>query len=368
MRKEEFFNIIGELDEQKIATAGMVMTEKKKFRPILFKWGVMAACLCLVIVGSTILIQQDFKFSDFGNENGLDGAGEGTSYSVAVYPATENVEDVALAKVVSLTESEALNHPLAKYLPQQLPDGFHYGRGSIYNTVMKDGTQYNMLRIEYISGVIGEQQFTEDGGAIAPDLEAIGSLFLVCVMNYEPETKNNIYSSIDEVTEALFENSGSVCISIEDCYVSVFSETAEPTVVFNVVKEVSGVEEVSSGAPLAPTETVTSLENVSHIEICSGLTNQKITVKASDSVKKVMENIESLMYEKIGAVENTEYVYRIRFYNENYDELGVLYITEKNGHQISYDGYSYLVEADCNINVDYLEELLKDAPPAEPTE
>ncbi len=124
--------------------------------------------------------------------------------------------------------------------------------------------------------------------------------------------------------------------------------------------------ETSGGAPLAPDVTDKDLESVSHIEVMSGLTGRKITVKDADSVQKVMDDIESLSYEKKGAAEEVGYAYRIRFYNENYDELGRIFITEENGHQISYDGYYYLVGADLNINVDYLEELLKDAPPAEP--
>ena len=123
---------------------------------------------------------------------------------------------------------------------------------------------------------------------------------------------------------------------------------------------------ITDGAPLAPTDTDLDLETVSHIEVMSGLTGQKITVKDTDHVQKVMDDIESLKYEKKNAVEEVGYAYRIRFYNENYDELGRILITEENGHQISYDGYYYLVEADQNINVDYLEELLKEAPPAEP--
>ena len=50
MKKEELFNIIGEVDEQKVAAAGMAMNTKKKSRPVWVKWGAMAACLCLVAV------------------------------------------------------------------------------------------------------------------------------------------------------------------------------------------------------------------------------------------------------------------------------------------------------------------------------
>lgn len=121
-----------------------------------------------------------------------------------------------------------------------------------------------------------------------------------------------------------------------------------------------------AGAPLAPVGTDMDLETVSQLEIMSGQTGQKITVKDSDNVQKVMDDIESLNYKKMDAIEEIEFAYRIRFYNENYDELGRIFITEENGHQISYDGYYYLIENDLNIDVDYLEELLKDAPPAEP--
>lgn len=55
MKKEELFNIIGEVDEQKVAAAGMAMNTKKKSRPVWVKWGAMAACLCLVVVGAFVV-------------------------------------------------------------------------------------------------------------------------------------------------------------------------------------------------------------------------------------------------------------------------------------------------------------------------
>lgn len=55
MKKEEFFNIIGEVDEQKVAVAGMAINTKKKSHPIWVKWGAMAVCLCLVAVGTFVM-------------------------------------------------------------------------------------------------------------------------------------------------------------------------------------------------------------------------------------------------------------------------------------------------------------------------
>ena len=222
MRGQEILDLIGDLDPAYIEAAAK--------KPVWVKLGAMAACLCLVVIGSTLLLHQGPQIFGFGSEGGSG------NYSVAVYPASESIENVASAEVVSLAENEVLSHELAEHLPKQLPDGFHYGRGSIYNTVMEDGTQYNMLRVEYISGTIPEQQFAEDGGAIAPNHDTIGDLFTVCVMNYEPEVKFNIYSSVDEVTVSLFEESNSVCIRLDDCYVSVFAETAAPESVLEAVK------------------------------------------------------------------------------------------------------------------------------------
>ena len=367
MKNEKILNALDKVDERFITASSPENTKKTKNAKVnaWVKWGTAAACLCLVI-GSVALLSQKYNSPNAGSEYGLGGVGSETNYGVWVGPVTVKAEDVASAEVVSLTESEAMSNPLAEHLPKELPDGFHYGRGSIYNTVMKDGIQYNMLRVEYISGTIPEQQFSEDGGAIAPNPDTIGELFTVCVMNYEPEVRNGIYSSADEVTVSLFEDNGSVCIKLEESYANIFYETADPAVVFEVVKEISEKNTVYECAPLAPVETDKDLESVSYIEVMSGLTGQKINVKDADNVQRVMDDIESLEYEQQDIVEGAGYAYRIRFYNENDDELGILYITEENGHQISYEDYYYLVEAELNINVDYLEELLKDAPPAEP--
>ena len=55
MKKEELFNIIGEVNEQKVAAAGMAMNTKKKSRPVWVKWGAMAACLVLVVAATVSL-------------------------------------------------------------------------------------------------------------------------------------------------------------------------------------------------------------------------------------------------------------------------------------------------------------------------
>ena len=49
MKKEELFNIIGEVDEQKVAEANKNVTKEKQPQKTWLKWGALAACICIVI-------------------------------------------------------------------------------------------------------------------------------------------------------------------------------------------------------------------------------------------------------------------------------------------------------------------------------
>lgn len=50
MKKEELFDIIGEVDEEKVKAAGQSLSKKKHSHKIWIKWGALAACICIVIV------------------------------------------------------------------------------------------------------------------------------------------------------------------------------------------------------------------------------------------------------------------------------------------------------------------------------
>ena len=251
MRKDDFFEVLGEIDDDIVKGAKTKMEIKKKMNWKTWS-AAAAACLCLAVGAAVLLHQNSLGNSDIDNipaagvggavigDGGeeLGGNNESVMYSVAVYPAFESEKNVASADVVSLTENEALNNPLAKHLPKELPEGFHYGRGSVYNTVMKDGTQYNMLRVEYITGTIPEQQFSEDGGAIMPDPNTIGDLFTVQIMNYEPRIDTDIYSSKEEVTLPVLEENGYAYVRLGDDYVGVFAEMAEKAAVLEAIKNI----------------------------------------------------------------------------------------------------------------------------------
>ncbi len=273
MNAKKFSEALGNVREDYVNEAAAYRRSSKSLSWV--KWGAAAACLCLVAAGSGILIHRNFNKpvssngSDTflgggtgietggGDKGGVTGGGttEGDTgiYSVAVYPPSEKLENVASAKLDGLTEEEALGNELAKHLPKQLPDGFHFGRGWIYTTVMKDGTQYKMLKIEYISGWIQEQKFSEDGGAIAPDVWTEGDSFYVCVRNYEPDTHGKyipdpneqpvsvieeIYSSAEEVPLSLLEEHRTPYIRCGDNYVSVERNTAEPEAVLEALRSI----------------------------------------------------------------------------------------------------------------------------------
>lgn len=237
MRKEDFFEVLGELDDDIVK--GVKTPMKKQFNRKV--WGTMAACLCVVLIGAFAV-----PYMNTSTPGGVDIPGSGDTggveggtgmYSVAVFPPNESEQDVMTANVTSFTEIEMMQQPLAENLPKELPNGFHYGRGSHYETTMKDGTRYNMLRIEYITGTIPEQQFTEDGGAIAPDLESIGSQFLLVVWDHEPKSKEEIYMP-EDITLSLLEDGRFICIQYGDIYVGVSAETAEVEAVLETLKSI----------------------------------------------------------------------------------------------------------------------------------
>lgn len=193
------------------------------------KWGAMAACLCLVI-GGIVVSQIPGVFPD----HGAGGAPAGTHpdgvdpivASLAVYPATENIEDVADATIESISEAGAYGFDtLGEYLPTSLPDGYHFGKANLYETTMKDGTKYYMLRVQYITGDDTAQGNMEE--EVAADPNTFGKSFVVFVMNYEPKTEKQIYASTD-ITESLLEkmDGATFHISYGDIYVGISLEGA----------------------------------------------------------------------------------------------------------------------------------------------
>ncbi|MFR6456922.1 MAG: hypothetical protein ACLUPG_10395 [Roseburia faecis] len=96
MRKEDFFEILGELDDDIVKGAKTTMKKMLNWKV----WGTMAACLCLIVAGTTALLQQNssttpggISIPGTGSTAGIDAGnsdGMTSTYSVAVYPGTES--------------------------------------------------------------------------------------------------------------------------------------------------------------------------------------------------------------------------------------------------------------------------------------
>ena len=56
MKKEEFCDVLGDINESYVEEARAGRTIKK---PVWIKWGAIAACLCVVISLSVIILHQD---------------------------------------------------------------------------------------------------------------------------------------------------------------------------------------------------------------------------------------------------------------------------------------------------------------------
>ncbi len=158
--------------------------------------------------------------------------------SVAVYPATEEIEDVADAVVDSISEGDAYEFDtLGAYLPTSLPEGYHFDAANLYETTMKDGTKYYMLRVQYATGSDTAQENAEE--EIAADPNASGKSFVVFVMNYEPATEKQIYTVAD-ITEGLLEalDGDTFHIAYEGIYVGISPDTAASDDILAVVASI----------------------------------------------------------------------------------------------------------------------------------
>ena len=103
--------------------------KKRARKPAWIKWGAMAACLCL-LVGGAVMYQSLNAPSRPGAGPGVQPGGSVSETvdpiisSLAVYPASEKIQDVenATMKEVDQTAAYAMTD-LGSYLPTQLPDG-----------------------------------------------------------------------------------------------------------------------------------------------------------------------------------------------------------------------------------------------------
>ncbi len=117
MKKEELFDIIGEIDENKVVEAGKVMYEKNKTKRNLNKTMMLAACFCLIIVA---VLAVGVSRGGWQKTSVLTQATESALLSDATKPASEIGENLLSTTVINNSTGSVATTP-ALDIPQTEP-------------------------------------------------------------------------------------------------------------------------------------------------------------------------------------------------------------------------------------------------------
>ena len=210
MKTPKMVEAMNYIDDDLVSGA-ITYTRKKKTGWL--RWGAMAACLCLVITGASLWgnLGQQGKIPEAGAGVGGEDSGgvwpEGVDpvvASVAVIPAGVDLLDVADAVSISISEEEARAvEGLGAYLPSVLPEGCRYGKAAHYRTMMKDGTEYQMLRVTYERGEASVPAPVPENAQMASATTG-STAFLWMVWGHRPDTDLPVYQP-EEVSASLIE-------------------------------------------------------------------------------------------------------------------------------------------------------------------
>lgn len=141
--------------------------------------------------------------------------------ALAVYPNNENIQNVKNATVKNIGQNEVYEFPiLGNYLPEQIPDNYNLKNASIYETTMKNGTVYHMLRATYgNSNLIST--YTDDA-EIKQNSNVLGDEFVIFVTNYKPTTDATIYDAKNITVTTINQTDVDVVyISFDDVYMGI---------------------------------------------------------------------------------------------------------------------------------------------------
>ncbi len=220
MRGQELLETIENLNPAYIEAAVEKPMTQKSDRS---RWVAIAACICLIISGTVVWRNywKQGKIPEFGV--GMSGEEPGGNWpdgidpaiaSVAIIPADEELQNVADAVSIPITEENARAvEGLGSFLPTVLPEGFHYEKAAHYRTMMKNGTEYQMLRITYESGESSIPASVPENGETASEMTG-NTAFLWMVWGHRPDTDRPVYQP-QEISISLIEQHGGMVFYID---------------------------------------------------------------------------------------------------------------------------------------------------------
>ena len=180
MRKEEFCEVIGDINEDYVRGAREYRKAKK---PVWIKWGAMAACLCLVVVGA-------FVVPTLQGEHGVvDPQPSGTPGSSIVEPGKTNL---LVANEVESVMSADMDVQLTHY--NKLPY-------DVWMSVLEDF--HKLIGITY-------EEFTEK----IPNIFECCNFYSLSTRGYKDANLENEYRLHDYVFEYQTESGGEAKIAI----------------------------------------------------------------------------------------------------------------------------------------------------------
>jgi len=256
MKSERLISVMNDLNDELVA--GAVNDTKKHKKNGWVKWGAMAACLCLVVAGAVLWNNPGLpgQMGERGQGVDLGGAEPGGDgmwpegvdpvvASVAIFPAGEDLLDVADATSVSISEDEARAiEDLGAFIPTMLPEDCRYGAAGYYETIMKDGTRYHMLRVTYEGGEMTEpvpvpKQENPDENAETSSAMHHKTAFLWMVWGHRPDTDLPFFQP-EEINAELLEqqNGGVFYIDYDGIYVGISQMEIETEEMLAVIESI----------------------------------------------------------------------------------------------------------------------------------
>lgn len=200
MRKEDFAEVFGDINEKHIVDA---RADRKAKKPIWVKWGAMAACLCLVVGLAIPMMNNDI--SDQDHHSGLDSV-KNPVYEVVQYtiPTDYVPADLYIATTTGLDEYDA--HMVEHYGEKYQGKGvrvFTFVEGATtenFNVWYFDYEGTSISRIYYVTKS-GDKLLTawSDAGELGRAIEALASETSADIPMYLAQDNEIVFAIIGKI-------------------------------------------------------------------------------------------------------------------------------------------------------------------------